>query len=112
VSVIPVPGFPPRQSSKVPSVPLLLLFLGLVSAAAVAAGRIDPPIKCEQHFGDFSDDFSAGFDINRKDCRTPWLKWSPVAHFWRGTPYVALDWGKLHFQAGRPYFWVVQGVND
>jgi hypothetical protein len=89
---------------------LALLFLGL--SAAVAVERLGPPIRCERHAGAFSNDFSIDFDIDRLDCRIPWVARSPTMHVWGVAPYVGLDWGKVHFLAGGPYVSLDRGGTE
>jgi hypothetical protein len=102
---IPASDFMPRPFSRALIVLLVFLFFGLMWAA-VAKGQLEPPIRCERHAAAFSNDFSADFDIDRVDCRFPWMKRSPAIHFWGGAPYVGLDWDKVHFWAGPPYVWL------
>jgi hypothetical protein len=49
------------------------------------------PISCERHRGDFSNDFSSDFDINRVECRISSLKHSPTIRIWGSAPYVGVD---------------------
>jgi hypothetical protein len=92
MAVVPLPDFRPRQHNRTLIGLLVLLLVGVMSWAAVAAMRFDPPISCQRHVGPFSNAFSADFDINRADCRLSWMKRSPTVHFWGVPPYVGINW--------------------
>jgi hypothetical protein len=68
---------------------LLLTYLGFVSWAAVVAGRADPPVSCRQHAGDFDNNASTDFDVNRVDCRVAGS--SSTAHLWNVPPYIGFE---------------------
>jgi hypothetical protein len=67
----------------------VLLFLGF-AVAAVLAMPLDVPVSCQRHAGPFSNDFSVDFDINRVECRKPWMKRAPTTQFWGVPPYVGI----------------------
>jgi hypothetical protein len=73
----------------------LALFAGGMMILSVAAvGELaSTPISCEHHTGSFSNGFSRGFDIDRFECKSGWVKNSPKAIFWQAPPYVAFEWG-------------------
>jgi hypothetical protein len=103
VADIPISDFMPRRSSRGLIILLVFLVLGLMWAAAVAKGLLEPPVRCERHAGVFSKAFSANFDIDRMDCRIPSIKRSPAIHIWNGAPYFGLDWGKVDYWVSHSY---------
>jgi hypothetical protein len=102
--------FMPRRPRRLSSQWIFIGFVvvGPLCGAAVATGQFDSPIKCEQHFGQFAQHFSADFDIDRTECRVPWLKQrSPVVYVWGWrTPYIGAHWGHVNAWVAPPYIWI------
>jgi hypothetical protein len=68
-----------------------LVLVGLLTFARVSE-LTQPPISCERHHGDFSNDFSPpDFDVNSVDCRVS-FKNSPTIRFWSTAPYLGIRW--------------------
>jgi hypothetical protein len=103
MSAIRAPKSEPTMSSTAIHAPpglsrskLLALLALFASAPLIAAAALAPairsPISCERHEGDFrAGDFSAGFDIDRIDCRLDRIKHSPTLHVFAVAPFFSVQ---------------------